>query len=407
MKPLLTLIVLALSACASVPMPSGSGGYYKDDGPGEKPPANLDQIADAQPKIEPLHRYANRPYQVFGKEYVPLASVQPYRQRGMASWYGRKFHGQRTASGETYDMYAMSAAHPTLPIPSYARVTRVATGRSVIVRINDRGPFHPGRTIDLSYAAALKLGFAHLGSAEVELESIDPGQAVTPTQQAATTTPPAAAPTPPAAASTPPVAAPTLPVAALTPPVAAPTLPVAAPTPPVATMTLPVAAPTPLVATMTLPVAAPTPPDAAPIPPAAAPTASAAAPTPPYAAPIPPAAAPTTPPAAPTAPAAAPTAPAAAPTAPAATTTERALPAPEQAAAVYVQVGAFSSRANAENLRLRLEDEFGWLKDTVQVLAIGNLWRLHLGPYRTHDDARSVAERIESQLSVKPLLVVR
>jgi len=333
-------------------MPSGSGGYYKDDGPGEKPPANLDQIADAQPKIEPLHRYANRPYQVFGKEYVPLGSVQPYRQRGMASWYGRKFHGQRTASGETYDMYAMSAAHTTLPIPSYARVTRVATGRSVIVRINDRGPFHPGRMIDLSYAAALKLGFAHLGSAEVELESIDPGQAVTPTQQAATTTPPAAAPTPLVAAPIPPAAAPTAPVATMT-------LPVAAPAPPVATMTLPVAAPAPPVATMTLPVAAP--------------TALAAAPTPP----------------------------AATTTAPAATTTEQALP------AVYVQVGAFSSRANAENLRSRLEDEFGWLKDTVQVLAIGNLWRLHLGPYRTHDDARSVAERIESQLSVKPLLVVR
>ena len=306
MKPLLAFIVLALSACAAAPR---SGGYYKDDGPGERPPANLDQIADAEPKAEPLHRYANRPYQVFGKDYVPLASVQPYRQRGMASWYGRKFHGQRTASGEIYDMYAMSAAHPTLPIPSYARVTRVATGRSVIVRINDRGPFHQGRMIDLSYAAALKLGFAHLGSAEVELESIEPGQAVTPTQQAATTTPPAAATTAPDATTT---------------------APDATPTPPVATMTPPVA-----------------------------------------------------------------------------TTTGQALAAPEQAAAVYVQVGAFSSRDNAENLRSRLEGEFGWLKDTVQVLAIGNLWRLHVGPYRTQDDARSVAERIESQLSIKPLLVVR
>src|SRR5205807_8143674 len=228
MKPLVTLVVLALSACASAP--SGSGGYYKDDGPGEKPPANIDQIADAQPKAEPLHRYANRPYQVFGKDYVPLASVQPYRQRGMASWYGKKFHGQRTASGEPYDMYAMSAAHPTLPIPSYARVTRVATGRSVIVRINDRGPFHQGRMIDLSYAAALKLGFAHLGSAEVELESIEPGQAVSPTLQAATTTPPAATMTLPAATMTLPAAAPTTPTAA-------PTTPVAAPIPPVATTT--------------------------------------------------------------------------------------------------------------------------------------------------------------------------
>src|SRR6266404_3856656 len=107
----------------------------------------------------------------------------------------------RTASGETYDMYAMSAAHPTLPIPSYARVTRVATGRSVIVRINDRGPFHQGRMIDLSYAAALKLGFAHLGSAEVELESVEPGQALTPTEQAAATPAPAAVPIPPALAA--------------------------------------------------------------------------------------------------------------------------------------------------------------------------------------------------------------
>ena len=348
MKPLLTFIVLALSACAAAPR---SGGYYKDDGPGEKPPANLDQIVDAQPKAEPLHRYANRPYQVFGKEYVPLASVQAYRQRGVASWYGKKFHGQRTASGETYDMYAMSAAHPTLPIPSYARVTRVATGRSVIVRINDRGPFHQGRMIDLSYAAALKLGFAHLGSAEVELESIEPGQAVTPTQQAATTTAPAAATTAPAATTTPPAATTTPPPAATTAPAATTT----AATIPAAEVT------TPLAAAMTAPAATTT---------------------------------------------AATIAPDAAPTPPAATTTEHALSASERPAAVYVQVGAFSSRANAESLRSRLENA-GWLKDTVQVLAIGNLWRLHVGPYRTQDDARPVAERIESQLSIKPLLVVR
>src|SRR3989449_5748463 len=246
MKPLLAFVVLALSACAAAPR---SGGYYKDDGPGERPPANLEQIADAQPKAEPLHRYANRPYQVFGKEYVPLAFVQPYRQRGTASWYGKKFHGQRTASGEPYDMYAMTAAHPTLPIPSYARVTRVATGRSVIVRINDRGPFHQGRMIDLPYAAALKLGFAHLGSAEVELESIEPGQAVTPTQQAATTTPPAAATTAPDAATTAPDAATTAPDAAPTPPVATTTPPGATTTPPAAAATPPGATTTPPAAT--------------------------------------------------------------------------------------------------------------------------------------------------------------
>jgi len=148
------------------------GAYYKDDGPGENPPANLSAIPDAEPKAEPLHRFANRPYQVFGKDYIPLDSVAPFRQRGVASWYGKRFHGQKTASGETYDMYAMTAAHPTLPIPSYARVTSVKTGRQVVVRINDRGPFHGGRVIDLSYAAAYRLGFVDAGSGEVELQSI-------------------------------------------------------------------------------------------------------------------------------------------------------------------------------------------------------------------------------------------
>src|SRR5207237_1516499 len=127
---------------------------------------------DAQPKAEPRHRYANRPYKVFGTDYVPLARVQEFKQRGVASWYGRRFHGQKTASGELYDMYAMTAAHPTLPIPSYVRVTNLANGRSVVVRVNDRGPFHSSRVIDLSYAAAYKLGYIQAGSAQVELESV-------------------------------------------------------------------------------------------------------------------------------------------------------------------------------------------------------------------------------------------
>jgi rare lipoprotein A len=101
--------------------------------------------------------------------------VRPFHQRGVASWYGKKFHGQKTASGETYDMYAMTAAHPILPIPSYARVKSVRTGKEVIVRINDRGPFHSGRVIDLSYAAAYRLGLIGAGSGEVEIEAIVPG----------------------------------------------------------------------------------------------------------------------------------------------------------------------------------------------------------------------------------------
>jgi len=160
-----------------VPTPPRSGGYYKDDGPADNPPANLDVIPDASPKLEPLHRFANRPYSVFGRDYVPATTLRPYKERGVASWYGRKFHNQKTSTGETYDMFAMTAAHPTLPLPSYARVTNVANNKSVIVRVNDRGPFHPGRVIDLSYAAAYRLSLAQNGSGEVEVESVLPSGA--------------------------------------------------------------------------------------------------------------------------------------------------------------------------------------------------------------------------------------
>ena len=114
---------------------------------------------------------------MLGRDYVPATTLKRYRERGIASWYGRKFHGQKTSIGETYDMYAMTAAHPTLPLPSYARVTNVATGASVVVRVNDRGPFLHSRLIDLSYAAAQRIGIAQRGSGEVEVESIIPGEA--------------------------------------------------------------------------------------------------------------------------------------------------------------------------------------------------------------------------------------
>ena len=280
MKRLLFLLAFLAGGCASLPeppaqgeppsQPPGRGGYYKDDGPGEKPPADLAAIPDAEPKLEPLRRAANRPYQALGKEYVPLAALQPFRQRGLASWYGKRYHGQKTSSGETYDMYAMTAAHPTLPIPSYARVTNVANGRSVVVRINDRGPFIADRIVDLSYTAAWKLGYVQAGSAEVELESIVPGEA---------------------------------------------------------------------------PVLA-----------------------------------------------------------------ARSQDAPQgqnEAQGVYLQLGAFASRENAEDLRGRVVRQLAWLADAVQVLAQGSLWRLHVGPYRSSDAARSVAERIEAELNLKPLLVVR
>ncbi len=171
------VLALALAACGSSPKrPSEPGkGYYLDDGPGENPPPNLESLPDAEPRIEPLNKYANRPYTVLGKNFVPETRLVPYKARGIASWYGRKFHGQKTSSGEPYDMYAMTAAHPILPIPSYARVTSLRNNKSVVVRINDRGPFYSGRIIDLSYAAAHKLGIAAQGSGMVEVESVTPG----------------------------------------------------------------------------------------------------------------------------------------------------------------------------------------------------------------------------------------
>ncbi len=178
--------VAALAAACSAPtprppgpaapstVPAPSAKYYADDGPPAVVPEHLDRIPDAVPKVEPLHRFANRPYVVLGREYVPATALGPYRERGVASWYGRMFHGKRTSTGEIYDMTAMTAAHPTLPLPSYARVTSVETGRSVVVRVNDRGPFLHGRVIDLSYAAAHRLGIAQKGSGEVVVEALLP-----------------------------------------------------------------------------------------------------------------------------------------------------------------------------------------------------------------------------------------
>jgi len=266
----LALAAVLVAGCASAPertptaetsetkpAPARPGGYYKDDGPDEKPPANLSEIPDAEPRAEPMHRFANRPYTVFGRGYTPMSTVQPYKEQGVASWYGKKFHGQKTSSGEVYDMYKMTAAHKTLPIPSYARVTNLANRRSVVVRINDRGPFHGDRIIDLSYAAAHRLGYITAGSARVEVEAIIPGEK------------------------------------------------------------------------------------------------------------------------------------------------EK-----QEQAAVFIQVGAFSSRDNAEELRGRVASQFE-AAEKLHVVSINNLWRLHVGPYESQDTARAVAERLESQLSLKGFLVVR
>jgi rare lipoprotein A len=195
-----------LAACSSTPKsptapkpapskPSGQGGYYLDDGPGANPPSNLDAIPDAVPRAEKFHSGANKPYTVFGRTYVPQLNNDPFRQTGIASWYGRKFHGNMTSIGDIYDMYAMTAAHPTLPLPSYVRVTNPANAKSVVVRVNDRGPFHSDRIIDLSYAAAHRLDIARKGSGQVIIERVFPGDAPrTPTPPVVTATAPTPAP---------------------------------------------------------------------------------------------------------------------------------------------------------------------------------------------------------------------
>lgn len=191
---LILFAVVILTACSSVPsskdgvrstpapvieaqatpttpiVQSKRGGYLEGDSPGADVPANLDTIPNAVPRAEPLHRFANSQYTALGKTYTPLTTSGKFKERGIASWYGKKFHGKRTASGEIYDMYGMTAAHPTLPVPSYARVTNLSNKKSVVVRINDRGPFLHERIIDLSYVAAYKLGIVDNGSAEVVVE---------------------------------------------------------------------------------------------------------------------------------------------------------------------------------------------------------------------------------------------
>ena len=170
----LTPIVLAgmLTACGT----TQRGGYYQNDGPPDRAPNDLASVLDAVPRIEPFLARANRPYVALGRSYTPLTTDVAFRERGAASWYGRQFHGNRTASGEIYDMFAMTAAHPTLPIPSYVRVTGTRSRQSVIVRVNDRGPFKSDRIIDLSYAAASKLGFVAAGTGQVEVERITHSQ---------------------------------------------------------------------------------------------------------------------------------------------------------------------------------------------------------------------------------------
>ncbi len=312
------------SAQAPAPVPATTtparrGAYYQDDGPGDNAPVNLAAIPDAEPRVEPLHRFANNPYTVFGQDYRPVREVRSFRQSGIGSWYGRKFHGQRTSSGEPYDMYAMTAAHPTLPIPSYVRVTSGATQKSVIVRVNDRGPFHSGRIIDLSYTAAAKLGYVNQGSTQVEVEQIL-AQEIPAIVARQRSQPPASAPV--AVASGAPAIAPEN-----KPPEAKP------------------AAATPALARTAANTAVP---------------AAAAR-----------------------------------------------IPVDTEKSGVFLQLGAFSGRDNAENFRVRIYQQLAWLDKAIEVYQRSGLFRLHLGPYRDRAEADAAAEQIREALSLKPVVILR
>lgn len=166
------MAALLLASCGYTPTIT----VQKADGAGKR--IDTRTVANAVPKVEPITRAGNKsPYEVFGKTYFVLPTSKDYNEVGIASWYGTKFHGRKTSNGEIYNMYAMTAAHKSLPIPSYVRVTNLENKRSIIVRVNDRGPFHGPRLIDLSYVGALKLGFADKGTAKVSIEAIDPSGA--------------------------------------------------------------------------------------------------------------------------------------------------------------------------------------------------------------------------------------
>ncbi|NYE63822.1 rare lipoprotein A [Duganella sp. 1224] len=336
------------------PANSGRGGYYQDDGPGDSPPPNLMDTPDADVRNDPLLPRSNRPYVVFGKTYTPITDDQPFTQIGVGSWYGKKFHGQRTSSGELYDMYKMTAAHPILPIPSYARLTNMVSGATVIVRINDRGPFHANRAIDVSYTAALKLGLLGKGSHELKIERILPEEVdrILASREGLQGTKPR-----------------------LTPPIKTP-LPSAqpgeqaAPVPKVTAKMID----TPLVLTPAAPAATPAVAGAGASASTAAAAASVAAPK----------------------------------EIESLMLTDRApagYAAPDTPAAggFYLQLGAYSRAENAEAVRGKLSGKLNGL----EVVQGGAVYRLFGGPFATRQEAQQAAQGLPSSLGLKPIIVQR
>ncbi len=335
----------AVRAPAPAPAPAApsrfprGGGYYLDDGPGDTPPADLASIPEPVPQLEPLRRVTMRPYVVMGQTFTPMTELTPYKARGVASWYGRRYHGKQTSSGEIYDMYAISAAHPTLPIPSYARVTNVATGQSVVVRVNDRGPFLASRVIDLSYTAAHRIGVLGGGSALVDVETIIPDASGPGTAYASVR------PAPRRAAVPAPVVKEPAPAAVAAPASGSEIDPILA-----------IAAAARDVDPSISPEPAPVQVAAAAAQPAPRPVTGAAA----------------------------------------------------DAGGVYLQLGAFGSRENAESYLTRARTQIEWLGQLLHLVPRDDgIYRVHAGPYPSSWEARLAADRIASAIGIKPVVVTR
>ena len=379
-----------IAGCGSAPKSGPAAPLPRPAVAGTVPPDPV-RLPDAEPRVEPIRQGGpNKPYEVLGRAYSPETRDLPMREKGLASWYGKPFHGRRTASGEVFNMHAMTAAHKTMPLPSYARVRNPGNGREIVVRINDRGPFHAGRVIDLSYAAAVKLG-TQAGVARVEVERITYEDIRTGAWQRGNVP---VSPSPPgdtaqaqanaaqavraatARLGEPGAALPVLQSTAAAPaepwPGEPPTSPSAAPQAlPNAQQALTTAQPALNAAQHALPAAQPA------LPATATATATATA-----------------------SPAAEP------PPAPVADGK------PEQARTSaargwWVQLGAFRDRGGAESFQQRVAGELDWLSPLLAVIRDAPLYRLQAGPYASRDEAQSSAQRVRERLQLVPLLIER